>query len=179
LPKAAFFLRCSSRRAYQSAKRHGISLASVSDIVRQMEVSLGVRLIEPTTRSAPTAAGERLSERLHVVLADYEAACPRARSWPTPHQDWPALTAASNSTPISSSAPSARWRSAARTTRLPDPTAVAPDGLPFAPSSPPPSSTSRALLLSKGRVGTRVQRTSDEPPRRSAVQKPAAETLKS
>ncbi len=76
LPKAAFFARCSSRGASPGRqKRHGLSPARVSEIVRRMEDSLGVRLIERTTRSvAPTTAGERLSERLRVVLADYEAA---------------------------------------------------------------------------------------------------------
>ena len=59
----------------KAAKLLGLSPARVSELVRQMEDSLGVRLIERTTRSvAPTTAGERLFERLRVVLADYESA---------------------------------------------------------------------------------------------------------
>jgi DNA-binding transcriptional LysR family regulator len=59
----------------KAAKLLGLSPARVSELVRQMEDSLGVRLIERTTRSvAPTTAGERLFERLRVVVADYESA---------------------------------------------------------------------------------------------------------
>jgi DNA-binding transcriptional LysR family regulator len=74
--ESGVFLTVLEQKSFtRAAKRHGLSPARVSEIVRRMEDSLGVRLIERTTRSvAPTAAGERLSERLRVVLADYEAA---------------------------------------------------------------------------------------------------------
>ncbi|WP_375788612.1 LysR family transcriptional regulator [Bradyrhizobium sp. Pha-3] len=74
--ESGVFLTVLEQKSFtKAAKRHGLSPARVSDIVRRMEDMLGVRLIERTTRSvAPTAAGERLSERLRIVLADYEAA---------------------------------------------------------------------------------------------------------
>jgi DNA-binding transcriptional LysR family regulator len=44
-------------------------------MVRNLEERLDVRLVERTTRSvAPTAAGERLLERLRPVLDEYQAA---------------------------------------------------------------------------------------------------------
>jgi DNA-binding transcriptional LysR family regulator len=44
-------------------------------MVRNLEERLGVRLVERTTRSvAPTAAGERLLERLRPVLDEYQSA---------------------------------------------------------------------------------------------------------
>ena len=44
-------------------------------MVRKLEERLGVRLVERTTRSvAPTAAGERLLERLRPVLEEYQSA---------------------------------------------------------------------------------------------------------
>jgi len=59
----------------KAAKLLGLSPARVSELVRQMEDSLGVRLIERTTRSvAPTAAGERLLARLRPALDEYQAA---------------------------------------------------------------------------------------------------------
>ena len=59
----------------KAAKRLGLSTARVSDMVRALEERLGVRLVERTTRSvAPTAAGERLLERLRPVLDEYQAA---------------------------------------------------------------------------------------------------------
>ena len=48
---------------------------SESEMVRNLEERLGVRLVERTTRSvAPTAAGERLLERLRPVLDEYQSA---------------------------------------------------------------------------------------------------------
>ena len=59
----------------KAAKQLGLSPARVSGMVRELEERLGVRLVERTTRSvAPTAAGERLIERLRPVLDDYQAA---------------------------------------------------------------------------------------------------------
>ena len=59
----------------KAAKLLGLSTPRVSDMVRSLEERLGVRLVERTTRSvAPTAAGERLLERLRPVLDEYQAA---------------------------------------------------------------------------------------------------------
>jgi DNA-binding transcriptional LysR family regulator len=59
----------------KAAKQLGLSPPRVSELVRTLEERLGVRLVERTTRSvAPTAAGERLLERLRPVLDDYDAA---------------------------------------------------------------------------------------------------------
>jgi DNA-binding transcriptional LysR family regulator len=59
----------------KAAKQLGLSPPRVSEMVRQLEARLGVRLVERTTRSvAATSAGERLLERLRPVLADYQAA---------------------------------------------------------------------------------------------------------
>src|SRR6202158_4272607 len=59
----------------KAAKQLGLSPPRVSEMVRKLEERLGVRLVERTTRSvAPTAAGERLLERLRPVLDDYRAA---------------------------------------------------------------------------------------------------------
>jgi DNA-binding transcriptional LysR family regulator len=66
-------------------------------MVRNLEERLGVRLAERTTRSiAPTAAGERLLERVRPVLDEYQSALEstnefRGRSsrpipWKTPHR---------------------------------------------------------------------------------------------
>src|SRR6202158_6280572 len=58
-----------------AAKRLGLSPPRVSEMVRNLEERLGVRLVERTTRSvAPTAAGERLLERLRPVLDEYQSA---------------------------------------------------------------------------------------------------------
>src|SRR5246127_2952198 len=59
----------------KAAKHLGLSPPRVSEMVRQLEERLGVRLVERTTRSvAPTVAGERLLARLRPVLDDYRAA---------------------------------------------------------------------------------------------------------
>src|SRR5246500_5837272 len=59
----------------KAAKQLALSPPRVSELVRTLEERLGVRLVERTTRSvAPTAAGERLLERLRPVLDDYDAA---------------------------------------------------------------------------------------------------------
>jgi DNA-binding transcriptional LysR family regulator len=59
----------------KAAKQLGLSPPRVSEMVRNLEERLGVRLVERTTRSvAPTAAGERLIERLRPVLDEYQAA---------------------------------------------------------------------------------------------------------
>src|SRR5271165_4758340 len=59
----------------KAAKLLALSPPRVSEMVRKLEERLGVRLVERTTRSvAPTAAGERLLERLRPVLDDYQSA---------------------------------------------------------------------------------------------------------
>ena len=59
----------------RAAKQLGLSPPRVSELIRGLEESLGVRLVERTTRSvAATAAGERLLARLRPVLDEYEAA---------------------------------------------------------------------------------------------------------
>ena len=58
-----------------AAKKLGLSAPRVSELVRNLEDRLGVRLVERTTRSvAATEAGERLLARLRPVLDDYQAA---------------------------------------------------------------------------------------------------------
>ncbi len=76
MPKAAPWSRCLNRRSFtKAAKLLGLSTPRVSDMVRSLEERLGVRLVERTTRSvAPTAAGERLLERLRPALDEYRAA---------------------------------------------------------------------------------------------------------
>jgi DNA-binding transcriptional LysR family regulator len=59
----------------KAAKYLNLSPPRVSEMVRQLEERLGVRLVERTTRSvAPTIAGDRLLARLRPVLDDYRAA---------------------------------------------------------------------------------------------------------
>jgi DNA-binding transcriptional LysR family regulator len=59
----------------RAAKHLNLSPPRVSEMARQLEERLGVRLIERTTRSvAPTVAGERLLARLRPILDDYRAA---------------------------------------------------------------------------------------------------------
>ena len=59
----------------RAAKQLALSPPRVSEMVRNLEERLGVRLVERTTRSvAPTAAGERLLKRLRPVLDEYQSA---------------------------------------------------------------------------------------------------------
>jgi len=59
----------------KAAKQLGLSPARVSELVRNLEQRVGVRLVERTTRSvAATQAGERLLEQLRPLLDDYQAA---------------------------------------------------------------------------------------------------------
>src|ERR1700727_1651029 len=58
-----------------AARSTGGSASSLSETVRRLEASLGVRLLNRTTRSvAPTEAGARLLERLNPALTEVEAA---------------------------------------------------------------------------------------------------------
>src|ERR1700760_1266695 len=71
----AFVTVLEQRSFSKAARQLNLSPPRVSEMVRQLEERLGVRLVERTTRSvAPTAAGERLLERLRPVLDDYDAA---------------------------------------------------------------------------------------------------------
>lgn len=59
----------------KAAKQLGLSTARVSEMVRNLEERLGVRLVERTTRSVASAtAGQRLLERLRPALEDCQAA---------------------------------------------------------------------------------------------------------
>ncbi|WP_163267918.1 LysR family transcriptional regulator [Chelativorans alearense] len=72
---SAFVAVLEQKSFTKAAKQLGLSLPRVSELVRNLEERLGVRLVERTTRSvSPTAAGERLLERLRPVLDDYQAA---------------------------------------------------------------------------------------------------------
>ncbi|MBO9575404.1 MAG: LysR family transcriptional regulator [Sphingobium sp.] len=59
----------------EGARKSGRSPSSLSEAVRRLEIQLGVRLLNRTTRSvAPTEAGARLMERLVPALGEVEAA---------------------------------------------------------------------------------------------------------
>ena len=70
------FLAVAKARGYRDAARAGHASAStLSEAVRRLEKSLGVRLFHRTTRSVtPTEAGERLIARLTPALDEVEAA---------------------------------------------------------------------------------------------------------
>jgi DNA-binding transcriptional LysR family regulator len=76
LAEANAFVAVLEQRSFSKAARQlDLSPPRVSEMVRQLEQRLGVRLVERTTRSvAPTVAGERLLGRLRAVLDDYRAA---------------------------------------------------------------------------------------------------------
>ena len=58
-----------------AAKKLGLSPARVSELVRNLEARVGVRLVERTSRSvAASPAGQHLVERLRPALDDYRAA---------------------------------------------------------------------------------------------------------
>jgi DNA-binding transcriptional LysR family regulator len=59
----------------KAATQLGLSPPRVSEMLRNLEERLGVRLVERTTRSvSPTPAGERLLHRLRPALDEYKAA---------------------------------------------------------------------------------------------------------
>lgn len=59
----------------EGARASGSSASSLSEAVRRLEIKLGVRLLNRSTRSvAPTEAGSRLIERLGPALGEVEAA---------------------------------------------------------------------------------------------------------
>jgi DNA-binding transcriptional LysR family regulator len=70
------FSAVARRRSFRSAATlRGVSPSTLSDAVRRLEASLGVRLLNRTTRSVtPTEAGARLLERLIPALNEITAA---------------------------------------------------------------------------------------------------------
>jgi len=59
----------------EGARANGTSPSSLSEAVRRLEMRLGVRLLNRTTRSVlPTEAGARLAERLAPAIGEVEAA---------------------------------------------------------------------------------------------------------
>jgi DNA-binding transcriptional LysR family regulator len=73
---AAVVERASFKRA---ADHLGLSPSALSQTIRQLEIRLGVRLLNRTTRSvAPTAAGSRLHERIAPTMREMDAAVAEA-----------------------------------------------------------------------------------------------------
>ena len=71
----AFMIVAGAGGFRDGARSSGASASSLSEAVRRLELRLGVRLLNRTTRSvAPTEAGARLLERLGPALAEVEAA---------------------------------------------------------------------------------------------------------
>lgn len=70
------FVAVADHGSFTKAATHlGVSLGSLSQTIRGLEESLGVRLLNRTTRSvAPTEAGERMLTRLRPLLDDFVAA---------------------------------------------------------------------------------------------------------
>ncbi|WP_375383201.1 LysR family transcriptional regulator [uncultured Sphingomonas sp.] len=70
------FLAVARARGFREASRTaGASASTLSEAVRRLEASLGVRLLHRTTRSVtPTEAGARLIERLAPALEEVAAA---------------------------------------------------------------------------------------------------------
>jgi len=72
---SAFVAVADSGSFTKAAAQLGVSTGSLSHTIRELEESLGVRLLNRTTRSvAPTDAGERLLTRLRPLLDEFEAA---------------------------------------------------------------------------------------------------------
>lgn len=66
----AFAAVAETRNFRKAAALRGISATSLSDAMRRLEASLGVRLLTRTTRSVtPTDAGQKLLERLSPALS--------------------------------------------------------------------------------------------------------------
>jgi DNA-binding transcriptional LysR family regulator len=72
---AAFIAVAQAGGFRDAARASGVSPSGLSTAVRRLEVKLGVRLLNRTTRSVvPTEAGLRLMEHLTPVLSEMEAA---------------------------------------------------------------------------------------------------------
>lgn len=74
------FVAIVDRTSFARAADHlGMSRSALSQIIRQLETRLGVRLLNRTTRSvAPTEAGRRLYERLAPMLREMDDAVAQA-----------------------------------------------------------------------------------------------------
>ena len=70
------FVAVAKARSFRGAATlRGVSASGLSEAVRRLEARLGVRLLNRTTRSVtPTAAGERLLQRLAPALAEVAGA---------------------------------------------------------------------------------------------------------
>lgn len=70
------FVAIARTRSFRGAARlRGVSASSLSEAVRRLEGTLGVRLLNRTTRSVtPTEAGEQVLQRLMPVLREVEGA---------------------------------------------------------------------------------------------------------
>src|SRR5437868_14951595 len=78
----ASFLAVAEERSFtRAAKRLGVSPSAVSHAIRELEETIGVRLLSRTTRSvAPTDAGEQLLARLRPALVDIREAVDQVTS---------------------------------------------------------------------------------------------------
>lgn len=74
------FVAVVDRASFARAADHlGVSRSALSQIIRQLESRLGVRVLNRTTRSvAPTEAGRRLHERVAPMLREIDAAVAQA-----------------------------------------------------------------------------------------------------
>lgn len=74
------FVAVVDRASFARAADHlGLSRSALSQVIRQLEARLGVRLLNRTTRSvSPTEPGRRLHERLAPMLRDMDAAVSQA-----------------------------------------------------------------------------------------------------
>ncbi|MGO4566363.1 LysR family transcriptional regulator [Rhizobium sp. 2YAF20] len=72
---AAFVAIVSHRSFRKAADELGMSPSTLSHVLRTLEINMGVRLLNRTTRSvSPTEAGERLAARLVPVIRDFDLA---------------------------------------------------------------------------------------------------------
>jgi len=74
------FVAVVDRASFARAADHlGLSRSALSQIIRQLESRLGVRLLNRTTRSvSPTEPGQRLHERIAPMLRDMDDAVAQA-----------------------------------------------------------------------------------------------------
>lgn len=74
------FVAIVDRASFARAADHlGLSASALSQIIRQLEGRLGVRLLNRTTRSvSPTETGKRLHERVSPMLREMDDAVAQA-----------------------------------------------------------------------------------------------------